>query len=159
MTTEQCCLNLSGKDGYDWWFRIFFASSSWVRYWYYRWSKWNQGEFFNFLMINHKFWEAWNNSEWLIFCIFQRTVASSNRRSAIRFSDLKHRRYWFPLMVSSCKFYYFFSSFSDINEHDLLKIPIACRSELDYLFFNSWAESMVFSFIPVTFSNLQVSKS
>ncbi|KVH98409.1 General substrate transporter [Cynara cardunculus var. scolymus] len=29
----------------------------------------------------------------------KRSVASSNRRSAIRFSDLKHRRYWFPLMI------------------------------------------------------------
>ncbi|PWA92053.1 major facilitator, sugar transporter-like, Major facilitator superfamily domain protein [Artemisia annua] len=29
----------------------------------------------------------------------KRAVASSNRRTAIRFSDLKHRRYWFPLMI------------------------------------------------------------
>ncbi|XP_071733223.1 sugar transporter ERD6-like 6 [Rutidosis leptorrhynchoides] len=29
----------------------------------------------------------------------KRSVASSNRRTAIRFSDLKHRRYWFPLMI------------------------------------------------------------
>ncbi|KAI3684871.1 hypothetical protein L6452_34098 [Arctium lappa] len=29
----------------------------------------------------------------------KRSVASSNRRSTIRFSDLKHRRYWFPLMI------------------------------------------------------------
>nr|XP_043605968.1 sugar transporter ERD6-like 6 [Erigeron canadensis] len=29
----------------------------------------------------------------------KRSLASSNRRTAIRFSDLKHRRYWFPLMI------------------------------------------------------------
>ncbi|PWA51556.1 major facilitator, sugar transporter-like, Major facilitator superfamily domain protein [Artemisia annua] len=29
----------------------------------------------------------------------KRSVASGNRRTAIRFSDLKHRRYWFPLMI------------------------------------------------------------
>ncbi|KAJ9567132.1 hypothetical protein OSB04_003098 [Centaurea solstitialis] len=29
----------------------------------------------------------------------KRSVASSNRRAAIRFSDLKQRRYWFPLMI------------------------------------------------------------
>ncbi|KAJ0795588.1 putative major facilitator, sugar transporter, major facilitator superfamily [Helianthus annuus] len=29
----------------------------------------------------------------------KRAVASSNRRAAIRFSDLKQRRYWFPLMI------------------------------------------------------------
>ncbi|KAI7733207.1 hypothetical protein M8C21_006171 [Ambrosia artemisiifolia] len=29
----------------------------------------------------------------------KRSVASSNRRTAIRFSDLKQRRYWFPLMI------------------------------------------------------------
>ncbi|KAD6454854.1 hypothetical protein E3N88_09560 [Mikania micrantha] len=34
-----------------------------------------------------------------VLYIFQRSVASSNRRTAIRFSDLKHRRYWLPLMI------------------------------------------------------------
>lgn len=29
----------------------------------------------------------------------KRAVASSSRRTTIRFSELKHRRYWFPLMV------------------------------------------------------------
>jgi SP family facilitated glucose transporter-like MFS transporter 8 len=29
----------------------------------------------------------------------KRSVASSSRRTAIRFSDLKQRRYWFPLMI------------------------------------------------------------
>ncbi|KAL4566363.1 hypothetical protein LXL04_030477 [Taraxacum kok-saghyz] len=29
----------------------------------------------------------------------KRSVASSNRRATIRFSDLKQRRYWFPLMI------------------------------------------------------------
>ncbi|KAI3807315.1 hypothetical protein L1987_23241 [Smallanthus sonchifolius] len=29
----------------------------------------------------------------------KRSVASSHRRTAIRFSDLKQRRYWFPLMI------------------------------------------------------------
>ncbi|KAL6956112.1 hypothetical protein U1Q18_005824 [Sarracenia purpurea var. burkii] len=29
----------------------------------------------------------------------KRSVASTSRRSTIRFADLKHRRYWFPLMI------------------------------------------------------------
>lgn len=29
----------------------------------------------------------------------QRSVASSSKRTAIRFSELKRRRYWYPLMV------------------------------------------------------------
>lgn len=29
----------------------------------------------------------------------QRSVATTSRRSTIRFSDLKRKRYWFPLMV------------------------------------------------------------
>lgn len=41
ITTEKYCMNFPGEDGYDWWFWIFFASSPWFRYWYYRWSKWN----------------------------------------------------------------------------------------------------------------------
>jgi len=31
--------------------------------------------------------------------VIQRAVASSNRRTTIRFADLKQRRYWLPLMV------------------------------------------------------------
>lgn len=31
--------------------------------------------------------------------VLQGSVASSNRRNAIRFEDLKLRRYWLPLMV------------------------------------------------------------
>lgn len=30
----------------------------------------------------------------------QRSVASSSRRTAIRFAELKRKRYWFPLMVN-----------------------------------------------------------
>jgi len=29
----------------------------------------------------------------------QRSVASTSRRSTVRFADLKQRRYWLPLMV------------------------------------------------------------
>lgn len=32
-------------------------------------------------------------------CYVQRSVASSSKRTAIRFSELKRKRYWYPLMV------------------------------------------------------------
>lgn len=39
-------------------------------------------------------------AEWFVnFTDIQRSVASSGKRSAIRFVDLKRRRYYFPLMV------------------------------------------------------------
>ena len=39
-------------------------------------------------------------AEWVVnFINIQRSVASSSKRSAIRFVDLKRRRYYFPLMV------------------------------------------------------------
>jgi len=37
----------------------------------------------------------------------QTAVASANRRTTVRFSELKQRRYWLPLMV-----YYFYRSIS-----------------------------------------------
>lgn len=39
------------------------------------------------------------DSYFLVLFTVQRSVASSSRRTAIRFGDLKQRRYWFPLMV------------------------------------------------------------
>lgn len=33
--------------------------------------------------------------------VVQRSVASSRRKATIQFADLKRRRYWFPLMVTS----------------------------------------------------------
>lgn len=115
-----------GKNGNDGWVWSFFASSSWFWYWYFSWSKRNQGnsllssinanldfscrqkqsfvchqyaifsgkELNNFVSIH-----IISQKLFLCTCILQRSVASTSRRTAIRFSDLKQRRYWFPLMV------------------------------------------------------------
>ncbi|XP_030447998.1 sugar transporter ERD6-like 6 isoform X1 [Syzygium oleosum] len=47
----------------------------------------------------------------------KRAVASSSRRTTIRFSELKQRRYWFPLMVNTFwKFFFPFMCFALLNQ-------------------------------------------
>ena len=116
----------TGKDGYDRRFWSFFASSSGVWYWYYFWSEWNQGNnhwskysffviklygsflqqklFYARKMISdgfafHLFLKLWAHNNFVCICIVKRAVASTSRRTTIRFAELKQRRYWYPLMV------------------------------------------------------------
>lgn len=118
----------------------------------------------------------------LFWCVSfqQRSVASSSKVGAtIRVSELKRKRYWFPLMVQSLAICDCLKSFIIENKLCLELIlemkcsiyliannccqsfmgSLSCRLELDYLCFSNSVASMVFYSIPVIYLNLLVSSS
>lgn len=65
------------------------------------------------------------------FCGLQRSVASTSRRTAIRFADLKLRRYWLPLMVcNSLKGFWY--SYAHVSFLHLKMTYLMCASYLSF---------------------------
>lgn len=79
----------------------------------------------------------------------QRSVASSNKSTAIRFVDLKRKRYSFPLMVPNnvSRKHSIFISLTLTKSRFLVISSFwksTCRLESGYFFYSSLVELMVF---------------
>lgn len=102
------CILYLGQNGNDRRFWSIFASSTGIWYRHFCWGDWNQGKY-----VNPRLEEYKGSASYLSFNTFfkvsiifflwiytlQRSVASTGKRTTIQFSDLKRKRYWFPLMV------------------------------------------------------------
>ena len=91
--------------------------------------------FFSHLFIRELYFISCDSVNSL--CFVKKSVASSTKRTAIRFSELKRRRYWYPLMVLCI----IFKDFSPYTQRYLFLLAhamsihwLSSRWELDFLY-------------------------